>query len=78
MWNGLTDWTNLSEIGAMYPLQGFEWLMVLAAVIFWVWWHARTIRDEDQEMREAAEYYRRIGIGRAMSPDCKARKPEGS
>lgn len=78
MWNGVTDWTNLSEINAIYPLQGFEFLMVIAAIVFWIWWHARTIRDEDEEMREAAEYYRRIGIGRAMQADGKARKPEAN
>lgn len=75
MWNGLTDWKNLGDIGAMYPGQGYEWLMVLAAVIFWVWWHARTIRDEDDEMREAAEYYRSVGIDRCISADGKPRKP---
>lgn len=78
MWNGLTDWVNLDRIGAMYPFQGFEFWMVIAAVIFWLWWHVRTIADENKEMSEAAEYYRRIGIGRAMSENGKARKPEAT
>lgn len=75
MWSGITDWTNLDTINAIYPFQGWEWLLVLLAAVYWVWWHARTIRDENEEMREAAEYYRRIGLGRAMSADGKPRKP---
>lgn len=75
MFNGITDWTNLDEIGAIYPFQGLEWLMVVAAVIFWVWWQWRCIRDENEEMREAAEYYRRVGIDRCISVDGKPRRP---
>ncbi|GAA4110301.1 hypothetical protein ACFFTN_05570 [Aminobacter aganoensis] len=72
---GLTDWTNLDTIGAFYPFQGFEWLLVAGAVCFWVWWHYRCIVDEDREMREAADYYRRCGIARCISADGKPRRP---
>ena len=75
MWNGLTDWTNFDEIGAFYPFQGLEWLLVVAAVVFWVWWHWRCIRDEDREMREAVECYHRLGIDNCISKDGKPRRP---
>ncbi|MEO9338721.1 hypothetical protein ABFT80_14925 [Mesorhizobium sp. SB112] len=76
MWNGLTDWTNLDQINAFYPFQGLEWLLVVATVIFWLWWHWRCIRDENEEMREAVEYYRRHGINKCLSPDGKPRRPK--
>jgi hypothetical protein len=76
MWYGITDWTNLNQINAIYPFQGYEWAMVVAAVVFWVWWHIRTIRDENREMREAAEHYRRLCVTNCMSPDGKARRPK--
>lgn len=78
MWAGITDWKNLGDINAMYPLQGYEWIFVLAAVIYWVWWQIQTIRDENQEMREASSYYRRIGVAHCMSLDGKARRETSS
>lgn len=76
MSTGIQDWVNFSDIGAIYPFQGIEGLLVLAAVVFWVWWHIYAIRDEDREMKEAAEHYRKIGVENAMAPDGKARKPK--
>lgn len=74
MSTGIQDWVNFSEIGAIYPFQGIEVPLVIAAVVFWLWWHVRAIRDEDREMQEAAAYYRRIGLEKVIQPDGKARR----
>ncbi|WP_366554410.1 hypothetical protein [Aquibaculum sediminis] len=76
MSTGLRDWVGLDSVGAFYPFQGLEWLLVLAAVIFWIWWHVRCIRDEDKEMTEAAEHYRRHGVEKFMTPDGKPRRTD--
>lgn len=76
MSTGLSDWVNLDNIGAFYPFAGAEWLLVLAAVIFWIWWHVKTIRQENQEMEEARKYFRKIGLEKAMDTKGKARLPE--
>lgn len=75
MQTGLTDWTQLDKIGAFYPFQGLEWLLVAAAVCFWIWWHYRCIVDENKEMNEAADYYRRHGIANCLTEDGKPRRP---
>jgi hypothetical protein len=42
-----TDWAgNLLDIGPIYPLVGWEWLMVILALIFWIGWHVVQIRAE--------------------------------
>lgn len=76
MSTGLRDWVNLEEIGPIYPFVGIEWLLVIAAVVFWIWWHVRVIRDENQEMEEAVELYRRIGVDKAMHPKGKPQLPD--
>lgn len=74
MSTGIQDWVNFSEITAIYPFQGLEGILVIATVVFWLWWHFRAIRDENREMKEAAEYYRRVGLENVLHPEGKARK----
>ena len=32
--------TALAEgTGAIYPMAGLEWLWLIIAVVFWLWWH---------------------------------------
>ena len=77
MSTGISDWVNLGEIGAIYPFVGAEWLLVLLAVVFWIWWHVQCIRQENRELEEAAAYYRRIGVEKAMDSKAKPRLPGG-
>lgn len=54
--NGLTNWAvDLKDVGAIYPLQGLEWLFVLLGLIFWIGWHViQTMQESEQieaEMR---------------------------
>jgi hypothetical protein len=49
--NGITSWAvDLKDVGAIYPFQGAEWLMVLLGVVFWVGWHVYQIRQESAEI----------------------------
>lgn len=50
---GLTSWaTDLKNVGAIYPFQGWETPMVIAAVAFWVLWHIWQIGHENAELNE--------------------------
>jgi hypothetical protein len=50
--NGMTSWAvDLAEVGAIYPFQGWEFLMFLLAVAFWIWWHVAQLRQEASEIR---------------------------
>jgi hypothetical protein len=49
--NGMTDWAvDLADVGAIYPFQGTEFLMVVAAVAFWIIWHVLQFRAEKTEL----------------------------
>ena len=43
---------DLAEIGAIYPWQGSEKIMVLVAVIAWLVWHVVQARAESREYAE--------------------------
>ena len=50
--NGMTSWSaDLADVGAIYPFQGTEVLMVVAGVAFWLWWHWAQMRAEATEIR---------------------------
>ncbi|MDA7981629.1 MAG: hypothetical protein MPK06_06715 [Alphaproteobacteria bacterium] len=49
--NGLHAWAvDLAEIGAIYPFQGMEFILYLAGLAFWVFWHVRQLRHETEEL----------------------------
>jgi len=51
--NGLTSWAvDLKDVGAIYPFQGSEWLLVILLLIFWVGWHVMQTRQETAELEE--------------------------
>jgi hypothetical protein len=52
-WNG-----NILDIGPIYPFVGWEVLMVIVLIVFWIWWHFMQIRMENDADREAAEELR--------------------
>lgn len=48
---------DLAEIGAVYPWQGGEKIMVLVAVIAWLVWHVMQLRAEKREFEaDVAKY----------------------
>jgi hypothetical protein len=49
--NGMTSWAvDLKDVGAIYPFQGTETLLVIAGVVFWIGWHIWQIRHENAEL----------------------------
>ena len=48
---------DLAEVGAIYPFQGYEFLMVMIGVIAWLWWHVWCMRWESQYHRDKIAKY---------------------
>ena len=43
--NGMSSWAvDLKDVGAIYPFQGAEVLMVLIGFAFWIIWHVVQLR----------------------------------
>ena len=38
---------KLSEYTAIYPFVGTEWVWLIVAVVFWLWWHVKTSAKEN-------------------------------
>lgn len=48
--NGMTDWAvDLKDVGALYPFQGSETLLVVLLAAFWIGWHYLQHRAEQRE-----------------------------
>ncbi len=55
---GLQSWaTDLKDVGAIYPFQGYEGLMVAIGVILWLVWHVWQIRHEKEVYRSKIERF---------------------
>ena len=50
---------TISDIGPLYPFVGSEMMLVIAAVVFWLWWHVSEMRMENREYEEDIERYSR-------------------
>jgi predicted negative regulator of RcsB-dependent stress response len=51
--NGLTSWAvDLKDIGAIYPFQGTETVLVVIGVTFWIAWHVWQLRHENRELEQ--------------------------
>ena len=49
--NGMTSWAvDLKDVGAIYPFQGAEVLLVIIAFAFWIGWHIYQLRQESAEI----------------------------
>ncbi|CAN5138436.1 hypothetical protein BH10PSE7_BH10PSE7_40400 [soil metagenome] len=49
--NGMTSWAvDLKDVGAIYPFQGTEVLLVIIGVAFWIGWHILQLRNEAREI----------------------------
>jgi len=52
------NWTgNIAEIGAAYPFVGIETPLMIAGIVFWVWWHISQLRAESRELEEEVRKY---------------------
>ena len=58
MSTGIESWAGeIAEIGAIYPFVGSEAMFAIAGVIFWLWWHVKQAKLEDQQLKEEIEKY---------------------
>ena len=71
----VSSWTDLAEIGPVYPFVGWEGLFVIACTVFWLAWIVWQLRSEkaEYEARRAERRYK------AVDPDNRvvARTLEG-
>ena len=50
---GVSSWAvDLAEVGAIYPFQGAEVIMLLIGLAFWIWWHIWSIKAENARYQE--------------------------
>ncbi|MGI9305832.1 MAG: hypothetical protein ACR2P5_00850 [Gammaproteobacteria bacterium] len=50
---GYENWAvDLAEVGAVYPFQGGEVLMVIICAALWIGWHIAQIKSENRELEE--------------------------
>ena len=55
---GVSSWAvDLAEIGAVYPFQGLEWLMLIIGLAFWIWWHVTTFKSELSNQQEKVSQF---------------------
>ena len=51
--NGITSWAvDLKDVGAIYPFQGSETILVILGLAFWIGWHIWQIRHESAELAD--------------------------
>ena len=51
--NGMTSWAvDLADVGAIYPFQGTEFILFLAGLVFWIYWHVLQFRVEKAELND--------------------------
>jgi hypothetical protein len=56
----MTSWAvDLKDVGAIYPFQGSEVLMVILGLAFWIGWHILQMRQEAAEIDKEANSDRR-------------------
>ena len=55
-WDG-----NVMDIGPIYPFVGWEGLMVVLGIIFWVGWHIWQIKMESKRLQTEAQQLRQGG-----------------
>ena len=49
---GIESWAvDLKDVGAIYPFQGSEGLLVIIGVVTWIGWHIWQSRWEKENMR---------------------------
>ena len=62
---GIDSWAvDLADVGAIYPMQGTEGILVIIGVVCWIGWHIWQI---DFENRTIAEEEARLGRPGALA-----------
>jgi len=49
--NEMTSWAvDLKDVAAIYPFQGYEFILYIAGLAFWIYWHVAQMRQEGTEV----------------------------
>jgi hypothetical protein len=49
----ISSWAvDLKDVGAIYPFQGTEVLMVIIGLVFWIGWHVLQMKQEAAELEK--------------------------
>jgi hypothetical protein len=66
--NGYSNWAvDLKDVAAVYPFQGWEVVMVFAALAFWLLWHVVQIWQENREYKEdRTEHYNATNVSSSI------------
>ncbi len=60
------NWAGaIADIGPIYPFVGWEWLLVVIGVVYWVIWHVRQIRNENQSLADQEQQLKSGGLSGA-------------
>lgn len=67
---GYSSWAvDLKDVGAIYPFQGTETIMVVLGVAFWIGWHVLQIRQEEAEIAAEMKASNRDDVARKLIDD---------
>jgi hypothetical protein len=67
---GYESWAvDLKDVGAIYPFQGTEGIMVILGLVFWVGWHVLQMRQESAEIEEEMKADQRGDAARKLIDD---------
>lgn len=67
---GYSSWAvDLADVGAIYPFQGTEGIMVVLGVAFWIGWHVLQIRQEEEEIAAEMKAEKRGDAARKLIDD---------
>jgi hypothetical protein len=54
--NGMDSWAvDLADVGAIYPMQGTEFILFILGLVFWIWWHVAQFRLEAKEVQHEVD-----------------------
>jgi hypothetical protein len=55
----MPNWdSNIVDIGPIYPFVGWEVLMVILCLVFWIGWHILQIKMENDQLDKEAQNLR--------------------
>ena len=64
---GYENWAvDLADVGAIYPMQGWEVPMTIIGVLFWLGWHVVQFGSESRELAEAEKNISAEGVKKAI------------
>ena len=68
------NWAGtITDIGPIYPFVGTEMLLVIAGLVFWIWWHIAQSRQEKKSFQEELDV---VGNKEALSKIVAGEDPE--